>query len=71
MAGKTCVHPFYKVVEGRLVCSECGAPSPRASLDGDQIVRIGDKEIRCPKCGTLCQEARTTETIETKPIKKK
>lgn len=27
---KTCMHPYYKILDGKLVCTECGAPSPRA-----------------------------------------
>lgn len=26
-----CKHPYYKFVDGVLVCAQCGEPSPRAS----------------------------------------
>lgn len=41
---KKCRHPSYNVVDGKLVCSVCGEPSPRAELvDGRFIPVSGDK----------------------------
>jgi ribosomal protein L37E len=51
-AAKTrkCVHPFYHVAGGRLVCTQCGEPSPKASMIDGVPVPIKPK-AKCPKCG--------------------
>lgn len=48
----------YLLIDGELVCQSCGGLSPKAKLVGDKFVRIGENQIKCPKCGTVIQEAR-------------
>ncbi len=50
-----CIHPGYLVKEGELRCVKCNELSPRAKLVNGQLVRIGEKPISCPKCGTVIQ----------------
>ncbi len=47
----------YLMVDGELVCQSCGGVSPRARVTDKGIVKLGDHGIRCPKCGTVIQEA--------------
>jgi len=45
-----CKHPEYCVKDGKLVCSVCGEPSPKAMIVDGEIVPI-EPEITCPHCG--------------------
>lgn len=60
----------YLMVDGELVCQSCGGISPRARLNGEQFVKLGDHTIKCPKCGTLIQEARPELKIGAEPENK-
>ena len=46
----------FVLVNGELVCQECGGLSPTSKLVGEKFVRIGEKQTVCPKCGTIIQE---------------
>ena len=32
-----CKHPYYHYVDGQLVCTQCGAPSPKIAKSEDKI----------------------------------
>jgi len=46
----------YTVKDGQLICNICGGLSPKAKIVNNQFVKIGNEEIRCPKCGEVIQE---------------
>ncbi len=60
----------YLVKDGQLICQSCGGISPRARMAGEQFVKLGDHSIRCPKCGTIIQEARPGLKIGPEPENK-
>ncbi len=60
----------YLLIDGELICQSCGGISPRARLSGEQFVKLGDHTIKCPKCGTLIQEARPELKIGAEPENK-
>lgn len=57
----------YRVKDGELVCNSCGGLSPSARVHGNAFVKIGEKRIVCPKCGTVIQEAMPETKIGQKP----
>ncbi len=59
----------YLIKNGELICQSCGGISPRAKLVNGQFIKIGEKRIVCPKCGTVIQEER--ETVESTSVSKK
>jgi uncharacterized Zn finger protein (UPF0148 family) len=53
-----CKHPYYHIVDGKLVCVQCGEPSPRAGRIEDKI--DGKRETKA-----------APENAAVKPAKKK
>jgi len=47
----------FVIVDGELVCQNCGGLSPKAKLVGEQFVKIGEGRVVCPECGYVLQEA--------------
>jgi len=44
-----CKHPYYHYVDGKLLCTQCGEPSPKQSKVEDKIGGQGEtKEIIKP-----------------------
>ncbi len=60
----------YLLVNGELTCQSCGGISPRARVTDKGIIKLGDKSIRCPNCGTIIQEARPELKIGPEPENK-
>ncbi len=60
----------YLLVSGELTCQSCGGISPKARLQGEQMVKLGDHAVTCPKCGTVIQEARPELKIGAEPENK-
>jgi len=46
----------YTIIRGDLLCNICGGLSLKAKLVDNQFIKIGDEEIRCPKCGEFIQQ---------------
>ena len=60
----------YLLKECELVCQTCGGLSPKARLSGETFVRLGDKQLLCPKCGEIIQEERPEIKIGQEPENK-
>ncbi len=61
----------YLLEDGDLVCQSCGGVSPRVRVTArGEIYKLGDKTVRCPKCGTIIQEARPELKIGVEPENK-
>lgn len=60
-----CRHQFYRRIEGKLVCSQCGEPSPRRDIFAPLTSVIEDKSL-----GKI-EDKALTYPPQTKRIKRK
>ena len=40
-----CKHPYYRIVDGKLVCAQCGQPSPREAKEEDKLSRQPEDKV--------------------------
>lgn len=55
-----CKHPYYHIVDGKLICVQCGEPSPRYTQSSSNPEEAGEES-------GITQEAETTEKSAEKP----